>query len=245
MISVEEQQLASQACAQTQMNQAQEALLIDERELADLAYIEVSKRGYRALKRTADVVLSAMGLAVLAVPMAVIAAAIYIDDPGKILFRQKRIGLEGKTFRFYKFRTMKESTPRYLATAEVEHPEQYITRLGGFLRRSSLDELPQLINVFKGDMSLVGPRPLIAKEEDIHRMRLRFGVYNVRPGITGLAQINGRDTVLPAQKVRWDVKYLETFGLMTDLKILLSTLPKAIAGSGVVEGGGEENEIIR
>lgn len=231
MISVEAQQ-----------DQVQKALLIDERELADLQYIEISKRGYRALKRAADVVLSAMGLVVLAVPMAVIAAAIYIDDPGKILFRQKRIGLEGKTFRFYKFRTMKEDTPRYLATAEVENPELYITRLGGFLRRSSLDELPQLLNVLKGDMSLVGPRPLIPKEEDVHRMRLRFGVYNVRPGITGLAQINGRDTVLPAQKVRWDVKYLETFGLMTDLKILLSTLPKALAGSGVVEGGEKRGE---
>ena len=242
MISVEEQQMSDQAYAETENNHAQEVLLIDERELADLQYIEVSKRGYRILKRAADIVLSAMGLIVLAVPMAVLAAAIYIDDPGKVLFRQKRVGLEGKTFRFYKFRTMKEDTPRYLATAEVENPEQYITRLGSFLRRSSLDELPQLINVLKGDMSLVGPRPLIAKEEDIHRMRLLFGVYNVRPGITGLAQINGRDTVRPAQKVRWDVKYLETFGLGTDLKILLSTLPKALSGSDVVEGGSRAEE---
>ena len=99
-----------------------------------------------------------------------------------------------------------------------------------------MDEIPQLVNVIKGDMSLIGPRPLIPSETPIHDMRTRFGVYTVRPGVTGLAQINGRDTVLPAAKVRYDVKYVEKFGLGMDLKIIFSTIPKVFAGSGVVEG---------
>ena len=131
---------------------------------------------------------------------------------------------------------MKRKTPKYLSTMEVADPDQFITRVGKFIRKTSLDELPQLINVLLGDMSLIGPRPLISDEHEIHDMRMRFGVYNVRPGITGLAQINGRDLVSPGEKVRWDVKYLENFGFRMDLKILLATVPKVFGRAGVVEG---------
>ena len=217
------------------IEQAQESL-IDESELADLAYVDMPGAGYRCVKRAADMILSACGLLVLLIPMLIVALAVYIDDPGEVLFRQYRVGRNGKRFKLYKFRTMKKDTPKYLSTAEVEDPKKYITRIGAFLRKASLDELPQLINVLKGDMSLVGPRPLISDEYEIHQMRAQFGVYNVRPGVTGLAQINGRDTVSPVEKVRWDVKYLEHFGLKMDLKILLATVPKIFGGEGVVEG---------
>lgn len=215
-------------------------VLIDEKDVADLRYVEKPKGLYRFVKRTADIVLAFLGLTIMLIPMAIVGLAIYIDDPGKVLFRQYRVGRYGKRFRFYKFRTMKKETPKYLSTMEVETPELYITRLGKLLRKTSLDELPQLFNVLRGDMSLVGPRPLISDEYEIHQMRMRFGVYNIRPGVTGLAQINGRDTVSPAEKVRWDVKYAERFGLLMDLQILLSTVPKVFGCSGVVDGCGAQ-----
>ena len=138
---------------------------------------------------------------------------------------------------------MKESTPKYLPTSEVKDPMQYITKLGRFLRKTSLDEIPQLINVLRGDMSLVGPRPLISDEYEIHQMRMRFGVYNVRPGLTGLAQVNGRDAVTPADKVRWDVKYMESFGFKMDMKILFTTVPNVLTRRGVVEGSNTVGEV--
>lgn len=210
--------------------------LIPEAAVADLEYVDLSRRVYRVIKRLADIVLSGIGLLALLIPFLIITAAIYADDPGKIFFSQYRVGRYGKRFKMYKFRTMRTDTPQYLPTMEMENPGQHITRVGRFLRGTSLDELPQLINVFKGDMSLVGPRPLISDEYEIHQMRMRFGVYNIRPGITGLAQINGRDTVSPANKVRWDVRYLQMFGPMTDLRILLGTMPRLSGDSTVVEG---------
>ena len=210
--------------------------LIAEEEVQDLSHIDVSNRAYCHIKRLLDIILSAFGLTVLLIPLAIIALVVYIDDPGPVIFSQKRVGLNGKVFRLYKFRTMKKDTPKYMATIDVEDPDKYITRVGHVLRKLSLDELPQFFNVLKGNMSLVGPRPLIPNENEIHEMRSRFGVYTTRPGVTGYAQINGRDLVAPADKVRWDVKYLERFGVLTDLKILLLTVPKAFGGCEVVEG---------
>jgi len=209
---------------------------ITEEEVADLKPVDASKRHYRIWKRGFDIILSFLGLTVLLLPIGIIALLVYIDDPGKVIFSQDRIGKGNKKFRLYKFRTMKLDTPKYMATSQVVNPDQYITRVGKVLRKLSLDEIPQLVCVLKGDMSLVGPRPLIPGEKPIHDMRDRFGVYTVRPGVTGLAQVNGRDTVLPAEKVRYDVKYVEKFGFLTDIKILLATVPKVFAGSGVVEG---------
>lgn len=214
--------------------------LITEETVQDLKRVYIHKRAYCKCKRLMDLLLSAVGLLVLAVPFGAIAAIVYADDPGPVFFSQYRIGRRGKRFKLYKFRTMKLDTPKYLSTMEVKDPNKYITRVGYVLRKFSLDELPQLVNVLKGDMSLVGPRPLIADEYEIHAMRTRFGVYSVRPGVTGLAQIHGRDLVSPADKVRWDVKYLQEFGLWADLKILIATVPKIFGGEGVVEGYKEK-----
>lgn len=209
---------------------------ISEESVRDLARVDISGRIYVGVKRAADIVLSAMGLVVLLIPMAIISAVIYLDNPGEVFFSQYRVGRYGKRFKLYKFRTMKTETPKYMATMELEKPDQYITRVGKILRKISLDELPQLFNVLKGDMSLVGPRPLISDEYEIHAMRMRFGVYNLRPGVTGLAQINGRDRMSPEDKVHWDVKYLQNFGPWMDFKILFSTVPKIFGGKDVVEG---------
>lgn len=205
-------------------------------DLSDLRFVPLPGKSYRFVKRSGDIVLSLLALLLLLVPMAILALAIYIDDPGSVLFCQKRVGRNGKRFRFYKFRTMRKETPKYLPTLELEHPEKYITRLGRFLRRYSLDELPQLFNVLKGDMSLVGPRPLISDEFEVHEMRMRLGVYNIRPGITGLAQVNGRDLCSPEDKVRWDLEYLKNFGLCQDVKIFLTTMPKVLEADGFAEG---------
>ena len=216
--------------------------LIAENQVADLQRVDVTGRAYCVVKRIVDVVVSALALLVLLVPMAVIALLIRVTDPGKVIFSQKRVGQNGKLFRIYKFRTMRVNAPKYMATSDVDDPKKYLTSLGRVLRKWSLDELPQLVNVLKGDMSLVGPRPLIPNEEEIHTMRERFGVYSVRPGVTGLAQINGRDTISPAEKVRWDVRYVENFGPVLDLKILVATVPKVFGREGVVEGYGNHGE---
>lgn len=211
-------------------------VLISEDSVRDLKRVDISGRIYCKVKRILDILLSAAGLLVLLIPICIIAAIVYMDDPGKVLFSQYRVGRQGKHFLLYKFRTMKTDAPHYVSTMEMEDPERYITRVGRILRKTSLDEIPQLINVLKGDMSLVGPRPLIPEEEAIHEMRTRFGVYALRPGVTGLAQINGRDQVQPAEKVRYDVKYLENLSPWLDLQILLATVPKVFGGEGVVEG---------
>ena len=210
--------------------------LIPEEAVQDLEFVDVSKRSYNFVKRTFDLILSALAMIVCAIPILVISLIVYINDPGPVIFSQYRVGRHGKRFKVYKFRTMVQNTPKYLSTKDVKNPKQYITKVGRVLRKTSLDELPQLWNVFRGDMSLVGPRPLISDEIDIHQMRSRFGVYNVRPGITGLAQINGRDTLGAVDKVHWDVRYLEHYGLKMDLKIFAATFPQVFGGRGIVEG---------
>lgn len=222
---------------QEKMRQAENLhQMIPESEVQNLSRVDVSKNFYCYIKRFLDLAIAVVGFTVLLVPMAIIALIIYLDDPGEVLFAQYRVGLNGKRFKLYKFRSMKLSTPKYLATAEMDDPQQYYTRIGQFLRKLSLDELPQLFNVIKGDMSLVGPRPLISDEYEMHAMRMRFGVYTTRPGITGLAQINGRDAVSPVEKIHFDVQYLREFGFRTDVKILLSTAPKVLRKEGVQDG---------
>lgn len=197
---------------------------------------------YRIIKRIADIVLSVAGLAVLLIPFGVIALLIYLDNPGKIFFTQKRVGRNGKLFYIYKFRTMRSDTPAYLSTAQLKDPDQYLTKLGRVLRQLSIDELPQLANVIRGDMSLIGPRPLIPEEADIHQLRMLHNVYSVRPGITGLAQVNGRDLTSPEDKVYWDALYVRDCGLRLDSKILFSTIPQILTGKGVVEGYNNQTE---
>ena len=213
---------------------------IPEEKVQDLVRTDVSNHPYRKVKRGLDFAIAAVGLVFLLIPMALLSVVIYLDDPGEVIFSQYRVGRNGKRFKLYKFRSMKKSTPKYLATEELDNPQQYFTRAGKFLRKLSLDELPQLLNVLKGDMSLVGPRPLISDEYEMHAMRMRFGVYTTWPGITGLAQINGRDLVPPEKKLRWDVQYMREYGFLTDLKILLTTVPKVLKRDGFREGRRQE-----
>lgn len=196
---------------------------------------QLSWTPYLVVKRVADVIFSSIGIVILFLPGLLIAAVIACESRGPVLFSQRRVGRYGREFRIYKFRTMHVETPKYRSTEELENSGQYITSVGHFLRKFSLDELPQLINVWKGDMSLIGPRPLIAEETEIHRLRLENGVYQVRPGITGLAQINGRDRVSTEEKVRMDREYVEHFGMKEDLGILFATIPKLLSGEDVVE----------
>lgn len=201
----------------------------------ELQYYDVSNRLYHRVKRILDIIISGTAVLILMIPMAFLMLLVYIDDPGEVIFAQNRVGRNGKLFRIYKIRTMVASTPGNLSAAEFRDADKYVTRMGNFLRKTSLDELPQLINVLKGDMSIVGPRPLIAEESRIHRMRKCYGIYQTRPGITGLAQINGRNNISTTKKVWWEVKYLQNFGFVTDAKILLATIPKTICGVDVTK----------
>lgn len=213
---------------------------IPEENVKDLHRVEVSGRFYCTVKRCLDLLIAVLGMIVLLIPFLILCVVIYVDDPGAVIFSQYRIGRKGKRFKLYKFRSMKTDTPKYMATIELEQPQQYVTRVGKLLRKLSLDEIPQLLNVIKGDMSLVGPRPLISDEYEMHAMRMRFGVYDVRPGITGLAQINGRDMIANEEKLRYDVQYLKEFGFLTDMKILLATVPKVLTSKDCAEGSRKQ-----
>lgn len=209
---------------------------VAENAVRDIQSVGVMNRQYLVFKRMIDIILALTTLLIIALPMLIVILIVYIDDPGDVIFTQYRVGMGGRRFKLYKLRTMRRDTPKYMSTSEVDDPNRYITRVGHILRRLSIDELPQLINVLKGDMSIVGPRPLISGEHEIHDLRMKFGVYKIRPGLTGLAQIRGRDMIAPADKVRWDVRYMEEFGFWTDVKIVFSTVPKLIGGHGFAEG---------
>lgn len=210
--------------------------LVDETKIGNLKYISINNRHYLIFKRVLDITIALGALIILVIPMLIIFLIVYIDDPGNVIFTQYRVGMGGCRFKLYKLRTMRQDTPKYMSTSEVDDPSRYITHVGYLFRRLSIDELPQLFNVIKGDMSIVGPRPLISDEHEIHELRMKFGVYKIRPGLTGLAQIHGRDTTTPTDKVRWDVQYLEKISFWTDVKIVFSTIPKLIGGEGVAEG---------
>ena len=191
---------------------------------------------YFPIKRLFDVCIASVGLLFAALPMLLIAVAVRADSSGSAVFRQKRIGRNGKPFTCYKFRTMKKSAPGSIATGALEDADAYITKTGRFLRKTSLDELPQLWNILKGDMSLIGPRPLIPEETQVHEGRLRAGVYALRPGLTGYAQINGRDLVSAEEKVRMDTQYLQNFSLKTDVEILFKTVFNVLSEKDIHEG---------
>lgn len=185
---------------------------------------------YLCVKRMLDVVFSLWLLMLLALPMGVIALLVGVSSRGGILFRQTRIGRDGVPFTCYKFRTMRRHAPPNRPTADFPDAARYITPVGRFLRKSSLDELPQLYNVLRGDMSLVGPRPLIGEEGEIHRMREAFGVYRVRPGMTGLAQVMGRDRLCDREKASLDARYVDTLCFGNDIAILAKTLGRVWVG---------------
>jgi len=198
------------------------------------------------LKRWIDILLSAMGLFVLSGVYLVIAIAVYVDDPGPILFKQKRLG-KGKTFfPLHKFRSMKMSTPHDMPTHMLKNPEQYITKVGGFLRKSSLDELPQIWDIFIGNMSIIGPRPALWNQDDLITERDKYGANDIMPGLTGWAQINGRDELEIPVKAKFDGEYtaiLHKGGMkafLFDCRCFLGTIFSVARGDGVVEGGTGE-----
>lgn len=210
------------------------------------------------IKRLIDIFLSGIAIILSAVPMLIVAIAIKIDDPGPVLFKQKRVGKKknGKItyFMIWKFRSMKMNTPHDIPTHLLKNPEQYITRVGKFIRKTSIDELPQLYQVFTGKLSLVGPRPALWSQYDLIEEREKYGANDIVPGITGWAQINGRDELEISVKAKLDGEYASAInsghckGLAMDIKCLFKTVRAVVKADGFVEGhvtefdGKTENE---
>ena len=189
-------------------------------------------KGYLIIKRVFDIVVAVVAGVLLLIPMVIIAALICIDSKGPALFCQERMGRNGNTFIIYKFRTMKISAPQNLSTKMFENADEYITRMGILLRRTSIDELPQLWNILRGDMSLVGYRPLCLTEHEINANRAKCGVFIMRPGLTGLAQVNGRNDIDDDEKLYWDAKYVRECSMKMDLVCLLKTISAVFSGKG-------------
>jgi O-antigen biosynthesis protein WbqP len=187
---------------------------------------------YEQLKRALDIGVSAGALATLAVPLTAIAVAIKLDSKGPVIHWSRRIGKDNREFKMPKFRTMKTDTPQ-VATHLMNDPDKHITQVGRFLRKTSLDELPQLLSILIGDMTLVGPRPALYNQDDLVQLRTQKGVHCLTPGLTGWAQINGRDELPIPVKVDFDAYYLENRSLMLDLEIIVRTFVKAVNGDGV------------
>jgi len=188
------------------------------------------------MKRVFDLFISLLLLIILSPVILVIILAIKITSRGPVIFKQKRIGKNKREFNIYKFRTMRIDTPKDVPTHLLENPDSYITAVGKFLRKTSLDELPQLFNMIKGEMSFVGPRPALYNQYDLISLRDEFGVNNVRPGLTGWAQVNGRDELEIPVKVEYDRHYVENMSFWFDIKIMFMTAFNVILSKGVVEG---------
>ncbi len=175
-------------------------------------------------KRLLDIVLSLMGVVVLAVPLLLVAILIKMEEPGPVLFKQKRIGRHKRYFELYKLRSMKVDTPRDTPTHLLENPNQYVTRVGAFIRWSSIDEFPQLINILKGDMSVIGPRPALWNQDDLIAERDKYGANELTPGLTGWAQINGRDELTISEKAYFDGEYVRRMSFWFDVRCFFGTI---------------------
>lgn len=191
-------------------------------------------------KRFIDIILSFIGILVLAIPMAVFAMIIKIEDPGPAIFKQKRVGIHKTYFYVLKFRSMKMSTPHDMPTHMLANPEQYILKCGSWMRKMSIDELPQLFNIFKGEMSIIGPRPALWNQDDLIAERDKYGANDVKPGLTGWAQINGRDELEIEDKARLDGEYVWNMSFIFDIKCFFGTIKSVLHNDGVVEGGTGE-----
>ena len=192
---------------------------------------------YQKIKRLFDFILSLLGLIILSPIFLVLIVAIKLDSPGPVLFKQKRVGIHKTHFQILKFRTMRIDTPKDMPTHLLKNPEQYITKTGKFLRKTSLDELPQILKILKGDMAIVGPRPALWNQYDLIAERDKYGANDVRPGLTGWAQINGRDELEIPVKAKLDGEYVEKMGPAMDLRCFFGTFVSVLRGDGVVEGG--------
>ena len=197
---------------------------------------------YVHIKRILDFLLSLLAVVVLSPVLLVISAVIRFTSPGPVLFKQKRVGQGKRHFMIYKFRTMRTDAPKDQPTHLLKDPSAYITPVGRFLRRSSLDELPQLINILKGEMAVVGPRPALWNQFDLIAERDRYGANDVRPGLTGWAQINGRDELPIDVKARLDGEYVKRMSFGFDLRCILGTVVKVLRSENVVEGAKDEGK---
>lgn len=189
-------------------------------------------RAFLCIKYSFDFLFSLFLLIILLLPLLLIALLIRLDSPGPALFTQTRVGQYGKTFKVYKFRTMYQSAPHDMPTSQFNDADRYITRLGAFLRKTSLDELPQLLNVLRGEMSFVGFRPVCTTERKLNALRAQYGVFDCRPGITGLAQVQGRDDLYYKDKAKVDAEYARKRSIKLDLQCLIKTVPVTLTQKG-------------
>jgi len=192
---------------------------------------------YMKVKRIIDIILSFIGLIILLPIFIIIIIAIKFSSKGPVLFKQKRVGIHKSYFNILKFRTMRTDTPKDKPTHLLENPDQWITKVGKFLRKTSLDELPQLWNIFVGEMSFIGPRPALWNQYDLIEERDKYGANDIRPGLTGWAQINGRDELPIEVKARLDGEYVQNMSFWMDVKCFLRSIISVLKGDGVVEGG--------
>lgn len=192
---------------------------------------------YKFIKRGVDFLLALVGLILLSPVFLVLIVLLKLDSPGPVLFKQKRVGIHKRHFFILKFRTMYIDTPKDTPTHLLQNPEQYITKVGKFLRKTSLDELPQIINIIKGDMSIVGPRPALWNQYDLIEERDKYGANDIRPGLTGWAQINGRDELEIPVKAKLDGEYVAKLGPAMDIRCFFGTFLSVLRAEGVVEGG--------
>ncbi len=192
------------------------------------------------VKRIIDIVISMIGLIVLAIPMVIVAIIIKCEDHGPAFFEQKRVGINKTYFNLYKFRSMKMDTPHDVPTHMLSNPEKYILRVGNIIRKTSIDELPQLLNILKGNMSIVGPRPALWNQDDLIEERDKYGANDVRPGLTGWAQVNGRDELDIPIKAQLDGEYVKNLNFKMDVKCFIYTIKSVFKRDGIVEGGTGE-----
>lgn len=190
-------------------------------------------------KRTIDIVLSCLGLVLLSWLFLILIIAVKLTSPGPVFFKQQRIGKNRKLFMIYKFRSMRIDTPD-VPTHLLDNPNQWITSVGKILRKSSLDELPQLLNIIKGDMSIIGPRPALWSQEDLIFERDRYGVNTIYPGLTGLSQVSGRDKLTVAEKAKLDGEYVKLLSFSEDIKIFFQTIISVLKSDGIKEGKTDE-----
>ena len=198
------------------------------------------KKEYIKKKEYLDIYLSLMALFFLAPVFLTLVIAIKLDSPGPVFFKQKRVGIHQKHFKILKFRTMRTDTPKDMPTHLLQDPDQYITKIGYILRKTSLDELPQLWNIFRGDMAVIGPRPSLPNQYDLIEEREKYGANDILPGLTGWAQIHGRDELDIPEKAKLDGYYVDNLSFGLDVKCFFGTILSVLRSDGVVEGGTGE-----
>lgn len=196
----------------------------------------------KVIKRFIDFVLSLIGLIVLSPIFLIVILAIKLDSKGPVIFKQKRVGLNKRHFNIYKFRTMRIDTPKEMPTHLLDNPDYFITKVGAFLRKTSLDELPQIVNILKGEMAIIGPRPALWNQYDLIEERDKYGANDIRPGLTGWAQINGRDELEIPVKAKLDGEYVEKESFSMDVKCFIGTIISVSKSEGVVEGKADGSE---